>query len=285
MLFNKIKKSAIVFLTILSVTGNLVAQETKSKKITNKGKFFVYWGWNRGTYSNSDIHFKGANYNFTLSNVTANDRPTKFGLNPYFRLDRITIPQTNYRIGYFFKENYTISIGTDHMKYVMNQNQTVKINGIINTGGAFDNTYTNESIVLTPEFLKFEHTDGLNYVNVELKRFDDISHIFGFEKENFQINITEGIGAGVLFPKTNTTLLGKERYDEFHVAGWGISAGVGLNFTFYKHFFIQSDFKVGYIDMSDIRTTNSSADSASQSFTFLENTIVFGWRFNLFNKK
>ena len=54
----------------------------------------------------------------------------------------------------------TVSLGIDHMKYVMKNNQTVKINGEINTGGGFDGTYKNSEIVLTEEFLTFEHTDA-----------------------------------------------------------------------------------------------------------------------------
>ena len=282
MLLRKNIARTLTAILLLFVSGKMFAQEPIEEKVTNKGKFYVYWGWNRGTYSNSDITFKGDNYNFTLSDVTANDRPTKFGINPYFRIDRLTIPQTNYRIGYFFKENYTISIGVDHMKYVMNRDQTVNINGNINTGSVFDKMYSNEEIKLTENFLTFEHTDGLNYVNVEVKRFDDFSYLFGISSKNLQINLTEGVGAGILFPKSNVKLLNKERYDEFNVAGWGISAGVGINITFLKHFFIQSDLKVGYINMSNIRTTKSSADSASQSFSFLENTLVFGGKFKLF---
>ncbi len=278
LLRNKKQVVTAVLFTLLSFSG--FSQE--EKKVTNKGKFYVYWGWNRGTYSDSDIHFKGENYDFTLSNVKASDRPTKFGFNPYFRIDRITIPQTNLRIGYFFKENYTISIGVDHMKYVMNQNQTVGINGTINTGSTFDKTYTNEQIKLIEDFLTFEHTDGLNYINVEVKRFDDFSYLFGLNSRNLQINLTEGIGAGFLLPKSNVKLLNKERYDDFNVAGWGISAGVGLNITFLKHFFIQSDLKVGYINMSNVRTTKNKVDSASQSFSFIENTLVFGGKFRLF---
>jgi hypothetical protein len=279
---NKSVKIQVVGVFMLLSIVSSSAQQNGQYQQKNKGKFYVYWGWNRGTYSDSDIRFKGDNYDFTLSDVTANDRPTKFGLNPYFRLDRITIPQTNYRIGYFFKENYTVSIGVDHMKYVMNADQNVMINGTINTGSSFDKVYTNENIKLTESFLTFEHTDGLNYINVAVKRFDDFSHLIGLSSKNLQINLTEGIGAGFLFPKTNSKLLNKERYDEFHVAGWGISASVGLNITFLKHFFIQSDVKAGYIKMSDIRTTKSSSDSASQSFSFIENTIVFGGRFRLF---
>ncbi len=282
MLLHKKTTKILTALILLLVSVKMVAQEPIEEKITNKGKFYVYWGWNRGAYSDSNIRFKGENYDFTLSDVTANDRPTKFGLNPYFRLDRITIPQTNYRIGYFFKENYTISIGVDHMKYVMNADQNVMINGTINTGSVYDNVYNNESIKLVEDFLTFEHTDGLNYINAEVKRFDDFSYLFGLNSKNFQINLTEGIGAGILFPKSNTKLLNKERYDDFNVAGWGVSASVGLNITFLKHFFIQSDVKAGYINMSNIRTTKNTADSASQSFSFIENTLVFGGRFRLF---
>ena len=167
------------------------------------------------------------------------------------------------------------------MKYVMRNNQTVNIDGTINVGGDFDGTYDNDNIVLTEDFLLFEHTDGLNYVNVEVSRFDNLDNWLKFPVKNIDINLTEGVGIGVLYPKTNTTLLGKERYDEFHVSGYGISAHVGLNITFFKHFFIQSNVKVGYINMKDIRTTASTRDSASQHFTFFENMYVFGWKFNL----
>lgn len=258
-----------------------VAQENNYNDAgSNKGKFFAYWGWNRGHFSKSDITFKGENYNFTLSDVASKDKPKPFGIY-YFKIDEVTIPQTNFRIGYFFKENYTISIGVDHMKYVMKNDQTVNIDGTINIGSDFDNLYNNSPIVLTEDFLKFEHTDGLNYVNAEISRFDNLDNWLKFKIKNIDINLTEGVGVGVLYPKTNTTLLGKERYDEFHVSGYGVSAHAGLNITFFKHFFIQSNLKVGYINMSDIRTTASKTDSASQHFTFLENMYVFGARFGL----
>jgi hypothetical protein len=52
---------------------------------------------------------------------------------------------------------------------------------------------------------------------------------------------TEGVGVGLLYPKTNATLLGKERYDDFHVSGYGTSLKAGLNLTFFKHFYIQGE--------------------------------------------
>ena len=99
--------------------------------------------------------------------------------------------------------------------------------------------------------------------------------------DKFQINLTEGIGAGILFPKTNTKLLNKERYDQFHISGYGVSAKVGLNVTFFKHFFIQTELKGGYIDMNDIRTTNNTADKAEQHFWFLQRIISVGGIFRI----
>ncbi len=276
----KITVLIFLMLGIISFSQNTNYNDAGS----NKGKVFVYWGWNRGHFSKSDITFKGDNYDFTLSDVKAGDKPKPFGIY-YFKLDEITILQTNFRIGYFFKENYTLSIGVDHMKYVMHNNQTVKINGNIQSGSNFDGVYNNNEIILTEDFLLFEHTDGLNYVNVEISRFDNLDNWLKFKVKNIDINLTEGVGVGVMYPKTNTTLLGKERYDDFHVSGYGFSAHAGLNITFFKHFFIQSNIKVGYINMQEIRTTASKTDNASQHFTFFENMYVFGARFNLTKKK
>ena len=89
-------------------------------------------------------------------------------------------------------------------------------------------------------------------------RMDDISKLFKIRNTDiFQVNLTEGVGGGVLFPRTNATLLSKERNDEFHVSGYGMSVKGGINFTFFKHFFIQGELKGGYIDLPDIRTTQS----------------------------
>lgn len=275
------KNLFILTLCLFSTCTFLFAQ--KSNKTANKGKMFFYWGWNTVNYSDSDIHFKGSNYDFTLSDVKAEDRLTPFSFYDYFHPARITIPQTNVKIGYFFHDNYSVSIGVDHMKYVMISYpyQSVKINGTINTGGKFDKNYVNEDIYLSNEFLEFEHTDGLNYVNVEVKRFDNLGYLIGFTDQNFTVNLTEGIGVGFLYPKTNAKLLNNERYDDFNVAGWGVSASVGVNITIFKSFFIQSDFKAGYINMPTIRTTKNEIDSASQKFTFFERTIVFGYKFNI----
>lgn len=70
--------------------------------------------------------------------------------------------------------------------------------------------------------------------------------------------------------------MGQARHDKFHVSGFGTSIKAGINFVLFKYFTIEGDLKGGYINMQDIRTTESSADSASQHFFFAETIVAFG---------
>lgn len=247
----------------------------------NKGKFFVSWGGNREVYSKSDVNFKGANYDFTIANMAAHDKPKGWHID-FINPTRMTIPQTNFRMGYFISDHYSFAIGVDHMKYVMTQNQTANVTGNITNSTPFNGSYNNSPTVMTEDFLMFEHTDGLNYINTEISRHDDISSLFKIgNTDKIQVNLTEGIGFGFLYPKTNTTLLGKPRHDDFHVSGYGTSVKAGLNVTFLKHFYIQGELKGGYINMPDIRTTQSNEDSASQHFFFFQKIIAFGGIFKI----
>ena len=270
---------------ILLFTNNTIAQEIteiQTKYTThNKGKFFISWGGNRDSYSKSDITFRGKDYDFTLENVQAHDKPKGWHVD-YINPARMTIPQTNFRMGYFISDHYSVAIGVDHMKYVMSQNKAVDINGYYPNPGSYDELLANNQVLLTEEFLKFEHTDGLNYVNTEFSRHDDISYIFKIgNTDKIQVNLTEGVGFGLLYPKTNTTLLGKERHDDFHVSGYGTSLKAGLNVTFFKYFYIQGELKGGYINMQDIRTTESTEDGASQDFFFFQRIIAVGGIFRI----
>jgi hypothetical protein len=283
----KILLLAIGSLFISNVTQ---AQDVVPGRYTahNKGKFYIYWGGNRDSYSQSDIHFWGKDYDFNLYNVSAEDKPKGWNID-YVNPSRMTIPQYNFRIGYFIQDHYNISFGIDHMKYVMVQSQQVQMTGVVGPGYGVPesgNSYLgsdNHQIDLTDEkFLTFEHTDGLNYVNTEFCRVDDISKLFRiWNTDKIQVNVTEGVGVGFLFPKTNVKLLEKERHDDFHVSGYGVSGKVGLSLTFFKHFFVQGELKYGYINMPDIRTTFDPADRASQHFTFVQRVIVFGGIFKL----
>lgn len=263
-------KKIILFIIIISSTLSISASEPAYKK----GKFFAFWGWNRGYYTNSDIHFKGQDYDFTLHRVVAHDKLSPVNYHNYLQLNRITIPQTNFKIGYFFKDDMAISIGVDHMKYVMDQNQTVNISGTVRP--EFASNIQDGAIKLTDKFLSFEHTDGLNYINAEFEYY----HNF-YKYQNLKINGMVGGGAGFLLPKTNATLMGEDRHDKFHLAGFGLNAKVAADILLWDLFFLRCEGKEGYINMPSIRTTDSKKDKASQHFWFAEIDFLFGfaWHF------
>ena len=283
-------KTKVLFFVLFGFTLSTFAQEEiKVEKYTahNKGKFFVSWGGNRESYTKSDVTFTGKDYNFTIDNMTAKDKPKGWHVD-YINPMRMTIPQTNFRLGYFVSDHYSVTVGVDHMKYVMTQNQIANVTGAINlpigdAGAIHNGIYNNTPVNFADEtFLIYEHTDGLNYVNTEISRHDDISSLFKITNtDKIQVNLTEGVGVGVLYPKTNTTLLGKNRHDDFHVSGYGTSVKAGLNITFFKHFYIQGELKGGYINMQDIRTTQSNDDKASQDFFFFQRIIAFGGIFRI----
>ncbi|QDW21224.1 hypothetical protein [Flavobacterium sp. KBS0721] len=299
-------KTKILFFLLMCVSLNTFAQEeitVQRYTAHNKGKFFISWGGNRDSYTKSDVNFRGKDYNFTVSDMKAHDKPKGYHID-YVNPANMTIPQTNFRMGYFFSDHYSVAIGWDHMKYVMTQNQIANVTGNINlsadqAGSYYNGDYNNTPVDMSqhgaqeggiaggtqgnpPAFLMYEHTDGLNYINTEVSRHDDISKWFGINNtDKVQINLTEGLGAGLLYPKTNTTLLGKERHDDFHVSGYGLSAKAGINFTFFKYFYLQGELKGGYINMQDIKTTRSNDDSASQDFFFFQRIIAVGGIFRI----
>lgn len=260
---------------LLFFSYSITAQVSTPRADYRKGDIFFYWGWNRDQYTKSDIHFYGDNYDFTLKDVVATDHPTHFSFDSYLNPFKLTIPQTNFRIGYFINDHYSLSFGFDHMKYVVQQYQTVEIDGYIhNTGTVHDGEYNGEKEI-NPRFLLFEHTDGLNFINFELRRMDQL---FGWDQVS--INFTEGFSAGALVPRTDTELLNFAENDNYHLSGYGLGVMAGINFTFFHHFFIQSELKGGYINMPSLRTTPSRSDGGDQYFFFAQYNVVLGWVLN-----
>ncbi len=269
-------------LFFLLFAGSLYSQSSTIKdNAYQKGDIYFYWGWNRGFFTNSDISFQGQNYHFKLENVVSKDRQTKFDVNSYLNPRRLTLPQTNFRIGYFINDHYNVSFGFDHMKYVVQEGQTVKINGEIKgTETRYDGEYINDDIVLSPDFLQFEHTDGLNYLNLSLRRID---RLLNFNK--IKLHLTEGFDLGALVPRTDAELLNFQDNDKYHLSGYGASLVAGVNVTFFNFFFIQSELKGGYINMPDMRTTRHEYDTASQSFFFGQYNVVVGGIFHFARPK
>ena len=128
------KRYIILLFAIMAVTTFSTAQKADSSvhsKIVNNGRFYGSWGYNEEWYTHSNITVDQPqlNNNFTFENLTAHDR---VGWNNLFHVQP-TIPQYNYRIGYFFDEKqlWGIEINFDHTKYVVNQGNIAIVEGTL----------------------------------------------------------------------------------------------------------------------------------------------------------
>jgi hypothetical protein len=271
-------KILILSITFIAFSSTSYAQETGLK-----GNVNIFWGWNRGWFTDSDIRFIGENYDFTLYDVQASDRQTPIGFDPYLNPAKLTVPQTNFRAGYFISDHYCITGGFDHMKYVMVQDQTVKINGEINDGESpYNGKYENSDIILASSFLQYEHTDGLNYIHAGLLRYD---RIIDLPKLKTGIFFSEGMDAGMVMPRTAVRFMNQELSDYYHISGYGINLEAGLSLIFFKVITIRTELKGGFIGLPDVKTSNSNTDKAQQHFFFLQTNILFGATIPLFAEK
>lgn len=258
-----------------------------SQSVPHKGKYFVYWGYNRSAYPSSDITFHGPGYDFTLNKVTASDAPTTFdGFETYFNPSLFSIPQFNLHAGYFIQDNLSLSIGWDHMKYVVDDFQNSHITGNIlgqvsNPGFAVNPRYvgnfSNAPIVIDPtDFVDYEHTDGFNFAAVEL---DHYATLWRAGKTNLQLDWVNGVGIGVVVPRSDVRLFTVGQNNFWNLAGAGASIKTGLRLNLTKLLFLETTFKGGYTDLWDVHTTGRSEDKASQSIWFGEWFWVLGFNF------
>lgn len=240
-----------------------------------KHRVFLYWGYNRAQFTKSNIHFSGRGYNFMLKDVVAVDKPEAFTLDNYFNPKFIWIPQYNYRAGWFLNEKWSFSIGLDHMKYVMVQDQRVAASGTISPGrwaGALHGE-AGEGLKLTPEFLRFEHTDGLNLLSFDA---DHYSRLWHSANGKHGLWLTQGLLAGPVIPRTDVHLFGEGLNNPFHLAGYGAGAQLGLFALVQDRIFVRANLRAGYIDLPDILTTGRTGERAAQHFWFVQENVVVG---------
>lgn len=266
---------AVALLFSFISTSSADKVHTKSV-LSKKGMWSFFYGYNRASYSNSDYHLTGNGYDFTLRDVAARDGQSGIDVEPYATPWGASTPQNTTRFGYYLTDDIAISFGNDHMKYIMIQDQTVGINGTIDASASATHagTYSgSDTKKLDGTFLSFEHTDGLNFVSVELEHFIPL---WINPSKTRALTVLYGPGIAVMYPRTNATLFGRGRHDEFNVAGHGYSIKAGLEYNFTHHLFARLVVKHGHINMPNVRTTSNSSDKLSHKFDFKETYLVLG---------
>ena len=199
-------------------------------------------------------------------------------------IKNLSVPQFNFRIGYLYKHHWAISLGYDHMKYVLRHNIPYTLTGQINPG--VDNTtnwsgyYLNEPINTEESTFHYENTNGLNYIRAEISRIDQ-----WYREKNsawFGLSSILGFGAGTILSFNDFTFGGVKTVKTSSLSGLAASGHVDVRFEFFKHFYIQPGASAGYMLQNNVKTRPGDYNAiASHRFGYLEYHVVAGWLFYL----
>jgi len=271
-----------IFISLFLVPYLTTAQSHRSNKKVSiaKGTLFGYWGYNRSAYTKSNMRFVGPGYDFTLSGAVAHDNPSPFDASVYFNPQKITIPQFNARVGYYFKNHWAISFGYDHMKYIFADKNEVLLSGEINPGvdteTNWEGIYNSEPIITDREKFHYENSDGLNYLRFELTRSDNLIRLG--QNSQFVVSSNVGVSTGGILSFNDFTFAGRKDMRTISMSGYGISVHAGPRLEFFRHVFIQASLGGGFMHQTKVRTRpNDPTSFARHSYGYVEFDTTIGF--------
>jgi hypothetical protein len=235
------------------------------KTIVKGGSFYGSWGYNEETYTHSNLYVvqPGMQNNYVFNNIRAQDR---IGWDHLFTAQP-TIPQYNYRLGYFFdkKQVWAIELNFDHTKYVVEQGYDVRVNGTMH--GRNVDTMVN----LNNSTLRYQLNNGANFFLFNLVRKITI---FSTRDKKFIIDGLIKAGVGPLVPHVDNSIFDEQNRRQFQLGGWNTGAEATIKMTFFKHVYVEYCNKVDYARYSWLEINGGRAH---QDFGTYENILNIGY--------
>lgn len=259
----KLLKVLLVFVFALPLIG--FSQQKKERK----GEFYFSWGYNKEWYTNSNLKVNQPelNNNYQFKSIRSHDHP---GWDEGLLQLALSIPQYNYRFGYFFnkKKGLAWEINFDHTKHIITDGQLAKVVGTL--GGRQVDTLVNFSAA--NGFVYFLN-NGANFLLFNLvKRWNWQESKSG----NFKIDFLAKGGIGPVIPHVENTLFGKANQDGFQLGGWNIGAEAGIRATVRKKVYLEFTNKIDYARYSNLKVYKGTA---KQAFGTYELILSLGYTF------
>jgi hypothetical protein len=274
------------FITFIIFSGwSQKKQQHRNHKEDGKRMLYAYWGYNRSMYTKSNIRFFGKGYDFTMAEARAHDNPAKLSWD-YINPVKITIPQFNIRMGYYFKDNWAVSLGYDHMKYIFADNNQVKLSGHVDPGvdnvTSLSGDYNNVIYVTDRTKFHYENSDGLNYIRAEVMYSKQWYETPGGW---FGVSTNFGVSTGGILSYNDFRFAGQNDMRTISLSGYGVSANVQARLEFFQHIFFQFGYGGGFMHQVNVKTRpNDATARARQTFGFMEINGVFGAMFYIKSK-
>lgn len=275
-----IKKYLLFFLGIACSFKMLATNFPILLKSTFKSSktYYASWGYNKDWFSKSDLNLRmglGNKYaeradyfNLVIHDAKAKDRPD---FDKITNLQTVTVPQFNARIGFVSKQtNFGLEICYDHAKYVVTDNQTLRV-----TGQFHGNTVDTVMKIDPSNFLHLEHTDGANFWMCNLTKTFKLTPTYRF----FQLHNMVKAGGGILIPRTDVTFLGNRKDNDFHIAGYVFGVENAIQLGLGKHFYTEVSGKYAFAYYTNALINKAQETYITHKFHTLMAFVNVGMRF------
>jgi hypothetical protein len=253
--------TAIAFLVV--VVPNFVAAQSKRTK--RKGEIYFSWGYNTEWYTHSNIRVNQpelGNY-YKLNHVRGHDHK---GWDEGLFSKALTIPQYNYRLGYFFNQakGLAIEINFDHTKYIIGD-QEIRATGTF--GGKVK---SGDSII------DFNAANGYYYflnngANFLLFNIVKRWHLEQFADGKIKLDILGKAGIGPVLPHVENSFNYLKNKPDFQFGGWNTGIEGAIKATFFNTVYLEFSNKIDYARYSHLHIYKGKAKQAFGSYQLILN--------------
>jgi hypothetical protein len=245
-----------------------IAQQKEKKR---KHEFYFSWGYNTEWYTHSNIHLSqpALGNDFTFEDVHAHDHR---GWDGQFFTKAISIPQYNYRLGYFFDEEKGLAfeVNFDHTKYLFTDDQVVHINGTMNSKPFNNNVLFIASASPTADSSSYYFlNNGANFLLFNIvKRW----HLIANRKSTVKIDGLAKFGIGPVIPHVQDKFFNQPPNNpHFQLGGWNTGLEGALRATFFKYVYLEYTNKVDYARYSGLKIYEGTAKQAFGTYEMILN--------------
>ncbi|MES1221004.1 MAG: hypothetical protein ABUT20_36225 [Bacteroidota bacterium] len=257
------RKSALLISTLILLFFIPVITSAQTGKKKKKGELYLSWGYNAEWYTRSTIKIYQPELGnrFRFVNVRGHDHK---GWDEGIFSQALSIPQYNYRLGYFFnnKKDLGIEINFDHTKFIFGNDQMVHVKGTIG-GKDYDNRVlfkdnTNNTNADSSSYYFLNNGANFLLFNI-MKRW----HWYTNKKDNIKIDFIGKAGIGPLIPHVQNKFFDQPaNKPHFQIGGWNTGVEGALRSTFYRHAYLEFAGKLDYARYSGLKIYKGTARQA-----------------------
>ena len=258
----------IRLITLLLALGTFtLSVSAQEKKAPRKGEFYFSWGYNTEWFTKSNVKVNQPELanDYQFHQITGHDHK---GWDEGLTHLALTIPQYNYRIGYFFDRirGLGFELNFDHTKFIIADGQMANVKGRL--GGRQVDT----SVL-------FSHANGFYYylnngANFFLFNFVKRWKTYETKDGKFRLDLLGKAGIGPVIPHVQNSLFGQLNEQGFQFGGWNVGVEGTVKATFFKYAFLEYCVKADYARYSGLRVYKGTASQAFGTFEMILNLGV-----------